>query len=210
ARQICLRNPMRAVEHVASAGHDDWIAQVRVKDITRMLSNPADGRLHIVRPAKPNHLVKNIQLFDRNGGYRLSVGHRPNGRHSPERRRAIRPSRAIEYSFLGLLHSITGRCKRRFACGWREANAVAHRIRSGLCAPSRWRADVFNCQTAAPSSFRDAQGAGPESITMIVNMDSGLAPRGAPRNDEGRVRDTLPHSRGTERPGDASFASLER
>src|SRR6185437_14480487 len=75
ARQICLRNSMRAVEHVASAGHDDWIAQVRVKDITRMLSNPADGRLHIVRPAKPNHLVKNIQLFDRNGDYRLSVGH---------------------------------------------------------------------------------------------------------------------------------------
>ena len=33
-------------------------------------------------------------------------------------------------------------------------------------------------------SFRDAPpGAGPESITMIGSMDSGLAPRGAPRND---------------------------
>jgi error-prone DNA polymerase len=35
------------------------------------------------------------------------------------------------------------------------------------------------------SSFRDApQGAGPESITTIGSMDSGSAPRGAPRNDE--------------------------
>ena len=33
-------------------------------------------------------------------------------------------------------------------------------------------------------SFRDApQGAGPESITTIVSMDSGLALR-APRNDD--------------------------
>src|SRR6201994_419809 len=30
-----------------------------------------------------------------------------------------------------------------------------------------------------------AKHAGPESITAIVSMDSGLAPRGAPRNDEG-------------------------
>src|SRR5262245_18801671 len=30
-----------------------------------------------------------------------------------------------------------------------------------------------------------AEGAGPESITTIVRMDSGLAPRGAPRNDGG-------------------------
>jgi error-prone DNA polymerase len=35
------------------------------------------------------------------------------------------------------------------------------------------------------SSFRDAPlGAGPESITTIGDMDSGLAPRGAPRNDD--------------------------
>src|SRR3954465_16054503 len=40
------------------------------------------------------------------------------------------------------------------------------------------------------SSFRDApSGAGPESITTIENMDSGLAPSGAPRND---VRVLLP------------------
>src|SRR6266702_5921111 len=38
--------------------------------------------------------------------------------------------------------------------------------------------------SASPSSFRDAPlGAGPESITTIVRMDSGLALR-APRNDE--------------------------
>jgi hypothetical protein len=29
------------------------------------------------------------------------------------------------------------------------------------------------------------KAASPESITTIVSMDSGLAPRGAPRNDEG-------------------------
>jgi hypothetical protein len=29
------------------------------------------------------------------------------------------------------------------------------------------------------------KAAGPESITTIVSMDSGLAPRGAPRNDDG-------------------------
>src|SRR5690242_6838167 len=29
------------------------------------------------------------------------------------------------------------------------------------------------------------EAANPESITAIVSMDSGLAPRGAPRNDEG-------------------------
>ena len=37
-------------------------------------------------------------------------------------------------------------------------------------------------------SFRDAPlGAGPESITTIGSMDSGLAPRGAPRNDGGEI-----------------------
>ena len=36
-----------------------------------MLSNPADGRSHVLRPAKPNHLVKNVQAFDGNDGRRL-------------------------------------------------------------------------------------------------------------------------------------------
>src|SRR5476651_1432734 len=37
---------------------------------------------------------------------------------------------------------------------------------------------------ASQLSFRDAPlGAGPESITTIGSMDSGFAPRGAPRND---------------------------
>jgi len=37
-------------------------------------------------------------------------------------------------------------------------------------------------------SFRDAPlGASPESITTIGSMDSGLAPSGAPRNDEKKL-----------------------
>ena len=35
-------------------------------------------------------------------------------------------------------------------------------------------------------SFRGARSASPESITTILGMDPGLAPYGAPRNDEGR------------------------
>ena len=37
-----------------------------------------------------------------------------------------------------------------------------------------------------------AEGAGPESITTIGSMDSGLALR-APRNDEGGENGLLPH-----------------
>ena len=39
----------------------------------------------------------------------------------------------------------------------------------------------------SPSSFRGARSASPESITTIGSMDSGLAPRGAPRNDDAEI-----------------------
>src|ERR1700675_1108027 len=38
------------------------------------------------------------------------------------------------------------------------------------------------------SSFRGVRSTSPESITTIVSMDSGPAPRGASRNDDGWVR----------------------
>jgi hypothetical protein len=48
----------------------------------------------------------------------------------------------------------------------------------------RWhRACGSQSAENGPSSFRDARSAGPETITTIGSMDSGLAPRGAPRND---------------------------
>jgi len=41
-------------------------------------------------------------------------------------------------------------------------------------------------------SFRGARSASPEAITTIGSMDSGLAPRGAPRNDDGEIVITPP------------------
>jgi hypothetical protein len=44
--------------------------------------------------------------------------------------------------------------------------------------------EIVHSHPAAPRhSGMRAQHAGPESITTIVSMDSGLAPDGTPRND---------------------------
>jgi len=57
--------------------------------------------------------------------------------------------------------------------------ALAFRVTTPHGSGFRIHKRVFDSCTSLPSSFRDAPlGAGPESITTIVSMDSGLAPRG--------------------------------
>jgi error-prone DNA polymerase len=57
---------------------------------------------------------------------------------------------------------------------------------------------------ASQQSFRGARSASPESITTIGSMDSGFAPRGAPRNDQSDWAERIVAAR-TRRP----FTSLE-
>src|SRR5262245_57931278 len=72
--EIGLRDPMRAVENVAGPRHDDRVAQVCVEDIARAFGDPSDRRSHVVRSAKPDDFVEDVQAFDRNGYDGLSFG----------------------------------------------------------------------------------------------------------------------------------------
>ena len=79
--------------------------------------------------------------------------------------------------------------------------AVAAAVMRGREANAARGGFGFECQTAILVIAGRREAAGPESITTIGSMDSGLAPRGALRNDDG-VEGAPPHSRGAiSRPG---------